>query len=180
MEPWGRQPGESSQAFHAFSHYRDLVSERSQDKAYREHLRQCRGLQKGVKGVSGRWQRWNHDYGWVSRVAAYDADLDRQQRQRREKELLEARDRHANLARLVQNKFLERMRTLTPEEIPVMALTQMLRVSTDVELRALGGAVESVKAEVTGKDGGPIELAAVTLAQRLQRIIDAGAADPTG
>lgn len=35
-----------------------------------------------------------------------------------------------------------------------------------------------VKQEITGKDGGPIELAAVTLAQRLQRIVDATTKTP--
>ena len=35
-----------------------------------------------------------------------------------------------------------------------------------------------VRQELTGPDGGPIELAAVTLSQRLQRIIDAEPATP--
>ena len=55
-----------------------------------------------------------------------------------------------------------------PDTDAVPKLVQLLRRRADML-----GLDAPVKQELTGRDGGPIELAVLTLAQRLQRIIDA-------
>lgn len=142
---WDRQKSESHQAFHGFAHYRDMGPERSRDKAFREHLVRCLGRKETIRQAPGRWTRWSVQWQWSARANAYDDDLDRRQRQEREKEILEARSKHANLARLVQVKFLERLRDLDPKDIPVAALPRWLEIAVRVELNALGLPTTDVK-----------------------------------
>ena len=78
---WTRSDDETAKAYAAFCAYRDLGSSRSLDAAFA----QAKGCQKGVKRVSGFWQRWSRDNHWINRAEAYDAHL----------ELLSRRDREA-------------------------------------------------------------------------------------
>ena len=132
---------EASKAFHAFTHYRDLPAERrSIDAAYREHMDQCEGRQKGAKRAPGRWDKWSTEHSWVARAAAHDADLSRQRRARRARELAEAEDRAAAIARAALGRLVKRLETLDVREIPVAILDRWIKTLTDVELRALGHA----------------------------------------
>ena len=73
------QPGESSKAFHAFGHYRDIPADmRSIAAAYRDHLEQCKQARNRPKTAPGFWRKWRSKYNWVDRVKAHDADLSRQ------------------------------------------------------------------------------------------------------
>ena len=72
-------------------------------------------------------------------------------------ELYQARDRHALLAREVQAKVLERLSNMSAQEIPVPMLAQMLKIATDVELRALGDSLGRTQTEISGPNGGPIQ-----------------------
>ena len=69
---WQRTAEETAKAYAAFCLYRDLGSGRSLRAAYAA----AKGCQKGVKRVSGYWQRWARDHQWKSRAEAYDAHLD--------------------------------------------------------------------------------------------------------
>ena len=155
IESWTRQPNESPPAFQAFVVYRDLgLGMRSNAKVSRE-------LGKSVTLMN----RWSSRWDWVKRVARYDEDIDKQIRERHIKELYEARDRHANLSRLLQTKFLERLRDLSVQDIPVVALANILKVATDVELRALGEATIKTEQEITGADGGAFRISIDELAK---------------
>ena len=147
MNSYEIQANETAPAFQAFQSYRDMgLGLRSTAKVAQE-------LGKS-KTLIDRWSgRWN----WVARVRDYDRDLDVEIRERHSRELWEARDRHANLARLMQSKFLDRMREVPPEEIPIPVLTNMLRISTDVELRALGDSLGKTQTEISGPNGVPIQ-----------------------
>ena len=72
-------------------------------------------------------------------------------------ELYQAGDRHALLAREVQEKVLERLANMSVQEIPVAMLAQMLKIATDVELRALGDSLGRTQTEISGPSGGPIQ-----------------------
>jgi hypothetical protein len=154
---WEKQNEESGPAFQAFVVYRD------QGLGNRSTARVSEALGKSVVLM----HRWSRRWQWVSRVDAYDRFLDDQMRDRHLRELYEAKDRHANLARLMQSKFLERLRDVPADQLPLAILAPMLKVATDVELRALGESTLKVETELTGARGGPITLSIDELAQAL-------------
>lgn len=81
MRAWDVQVGESSEAFNAFCHFRDLpIAGRSLSAAYQRHLEAAR-VQKGCEGVSkgarapGSWQRWSRKWNWTARAGQFDSHL---------------------------------------------------------------------------------------------------------
>ena len=69
---WERQQGESSRAFRAFIHYRDLGPDRrSLNAAYAV----ARETQEELR-APGCWYEWSAAFRWVERAAAWDAYLD--------------------------------------------------------------------------------------------------------
>ena len=147
IEPWEQQENETSTAFAAFVVYRDLgLGIRSTAKVAHE-------LSKSKQLID----RWSGKWKWVSRCRVYDQEMDRMIRERHMSELYAARDRHALLAREVQEKVLERLENMSAQEIPVPMLAQMLKIATDVELRALGDSLGRIQTEITGPSGGPIQ-----------------------
>ena len=157
MVEWDIQPGETAKAFHAFSHYRDMSpGDRSIDAAYREHVKHCEQGQTRGKRAAGFWQSWSTKHDWVSRATAHDADLSRKRRQRRAKELEEAQDRAAKIARSALDRLEERLKAIDVEQIPAAVLDRWLKTLTDVELKALGHQ-DKVALEHSGPDGDPIQ-----------------------
>ena len=147
IEPWEQQENETATAFAAFVIYRDLgLGIRSVVKV---------GQQLGKSRTL--IERWSSQWNWVNRCRVYDQELDRLIRERHMSELYAARDRHALLAREVQEKVLERLENMAADEIPVPVLAQMLKIATDVELRALGDSLGRTQTEITGPSGGPIQ-----------------------
>ena len=157
MTEWDIQPSETAKAFHAFSHYRDMPpADRSIDTAHAEHLARCEGRKRRGKRGSNRWQDWSPKHDWVSRAAAHDADLSRKRRDRRARELEEAQDRAAKIARSALDRLEERLKAIDVEQIPAAVLDRWLKTLTDVELKALGHQ-DKVALEHSGPDGGPIQ-----------------------
>ena len=157
MTEWDIQPSETAKAYHAFGHYRDMSpGDRSIDAAYREHVKHCEQGQTRGKRAAGFWQSWSTKHDWVSRATAHDADLSHQRRQRRAKELEEAQDRAAKIARSALDRLEERLKAIDVEQIPAAVLDRWLKTLTDVELKALGHQ-DKVALEHSGKDGGPIQ-----------------------
>jgi len=62
LDPWDRQPGETSKAYAAFVTYRDLGADRS-TRAVGEALTKSEALIK----------RWSGQNDWVTRAAAWDS-----------------------------------------------------------------------------------------------------------
>ncbi len=133
------QPGESSRAFHGFEHYRDLPADtRSIAAAYQEHLEQCGGHRNSPKTVPGFWKQWSSKHGWVERVKGHDADLSRRQRDRLARELSEAKENAAKVAKAALSLLVYRLKDLDMNEIPVSALGSWFKTFVEVQLRALG------------------------------------------
>lgn len=129
-------PGEPSPAFHAFTHYRNLPSgDRSIDKAWREHQRRCRGVHGVTKSRAvPRWRIWASCWGWVERTAAWDAEQDRQAREKIAADQRDARIRHARMA----NAALQSL------SVPSRALLEILQDPT-VMPRLIAEAKESTR-----------------------------------
>ena len=139
------QAGESSKAFHAFSHYRDLPADtRSIAAAYQDHLSQCGGAKNSPKTAPRFWRQWSSKYNWVERVKGHDADLSRQQRERHARELFEAKDNAAKIAKAAIALLTYRLKDLDVNEIPVSALAAWFKTFVEIHLRVLG---DSEKAE---------------------------------
>lgn len=134
---WERLPGEPSRAYHAFAHYRDLLTMRSVDKAWRQHKVACEGTDRpqiDYKRASKQWAAWAARWDWLGRAEMYDADLDRQQREKTAKTQQEARERHGRLAQgqMTVNSGLTRSILEAYQDPAVMkALTTKAKASSD-------------------------------------------------
>ena len=103
--PKAWEPGSFSghQRFHAFAHIRDLPQvERSIRAAYNDHRTRCLG-RSGERGASGRWELWSRDDDWVGRLERWDAEIDRQRREKFLKAQLDAVERHQRLTAAALN-----------------------------------------------------------------------------
>lgn len=76
--PWAQLAGESTPAFHAFTHFRSLGEARSQEAAYRQHAAEClkKQIARRARAVPGTWGAWSVKHGWVERAIAWDRELD--------------------------------------------------------------------------------------------------------
>lgn len=139
-EPWERQRHESHQAFQAFAAYRDMGTDRSTAK-----VAQRLGKSKTLM------DRWSSRWAWVSRAQAWDAELDRQNRQAQEQARRDMAERHAKEAMLLQQKILARLERLKPEELSPADLARWLDVAVKVERLSRGEPAEVVKSQVDGQ-----------------------------
>jgi PAS domain-containing protein len=132
-ELWERQPGESPQAFAAFSCYRDMEPG---ERAYRKVSAE---LGKN-KALLAKWMRVHH---WVERVAAFDADNDRRLIERTHNMRGNAITRHARVASALMGQIVKRIseaqqanKTMPANEL--RTLSAALESAARTEARALG------------------------------------------
>ncbi len=130
-------PGESARAFEAFSHYRDLGASRSTAKVGQE-----------LGKAASLMDRWSADWSWVRRAAAWDEEQDGIWRAAASARQAEMARRHIEMARRVQKKLLQRLDTLTIDEIGVRDLPRLLDIAVKIERQALGVDNSKTPAEV--------------------------------
>ena len=169
LKPWQRQPGEPRKAFHGFVHYRNMVAyERSLDRAYTGHLRDCR--KSGVSpttilSASPNWKIWKFKYNWEARADAHDAELAEKDRQRRVREIEAMNDRHAALALGLQNQVIHRLNSLAESKTPLQLTGAQMAIMSDrattIERRARGQPTEILKTEES-QGGTPLDLSKLT------------------
>ena len=82
-ELWHRQPGETAQAFNAFSVYRNLPPPRTVIGAARNYAETTR---RNERTVHTQFHQWSRKFEWQDRADAYDLMLDRVRLQARETE----------------------------------------------------------------------------------------------
>jgi hypothetical protein len=159
LAPWEQRHdlAESSVAYHAFCHYRDLdTRDRTLNRAYNNHMTQCRtGAGEVTEGeptwlrASGCWQDWKRDYRWDERVALKTAYEDRRERERQLQAIKDMNVRHAALGVKIQNQLVKLLEEFDPKTIQPKDLAPILKAATDVERRARGEATEIVQNETT-------------------------------
>lgn len=89
--PWDRMDSETSMAFHGFTHYRDLGTERSIARAMQDHRDNC----PEGKAREATWEEWSSRFEWVDRSVAWDRHLDGVQQKAFEGSFAEIGERHA-------------------------------------------------------------------------------------
>ncbi len=149
--PWEQLPEESSKAYAAFCVFRDLGPRRSVEEASRVYHR--KKPQDGNKpeterhGASGQIRRWAERWNWSGRARAWDQELERVQRNQQVKAVAEMADRHAKEAMMLQNKAVERLRQLRPEELGPRETLSYLVEAAKLERLARGEPTERVAEE---------------------------------
>jgi len=101
--------GESSRAYAAFTLYRDLGPARSQQSAWREHLKRA-GRGEETISCPRTWQDWSSKFEWVGRAAAYDQEIDAQRLKARIEKTRELEERRAQFEFENQDRLEKRVR----------------------------------------------------------------------
>ena len=112
---WERQPGESSQAFDAFSHYRDMGGERS-----------IRAVAEKLHKSSQLLGRWSRTWFWVERCRAYDNELSRKAEAQAIRDLSSMRKRQIRLAMQMQEKALAALEALDATELDANEIVKLI------------------------------------------------------
>lgn len=159
-QPWERLHGESAPAFEAFAKYRDMGADRSLAKVAQE-------LGKSTTLV----ERWSARDSWVVRVEAWDVEQDRVWRATQIASRRETGRRQLRIANAIQGRLVDALARLDIDTLTARDIAHWLDVSVKVQRQALGQADQ--RTEVTGANGGPIELASLSHEEaraRLQEI----------
>lgn len=131
---WERQTGEGDKAWEAFVIYRDLGPDRS--------LRQ---VAKRLERSPGYLEELSRTKGWTERVAAWDAELDRQARKAQVAEITKMRKNHATLAVSMLTKAAKGLQLLPPEDLKAVDISRMVEVASKLERLARGDVGEVVE-----------------------------------
>lgn len=152
---WERQPGETVKAFQAFIAYRDMGG-RSQ-RAVAQTLGKSRQL----------LDKWSTTWRWVERVKAWDDHRDGEGRKAELKAIRDMRARHAQEAVALQTKALDRLRTLDAAALTPNDVLRFFVEAAKLERVARGQPETITQQEITGKNGGPVEIQAMVDLTRL-------------
>lgn len=168
---WERQRGETARAFAAFCAYRDLGRSRTLVEAARAFYESPNVGRTSAK--VRQVERWSSAHGWVRRVDAYDEEMGRERRLRREQAIYDLEERHARIAQSFQSKVIQRLQTLRVEELSPTDLARWFDVAARIERQALGQATSITEHRVS-----PVErLMRLLSGQALDQVLSA---DPGG
>jgi hypothetical protein len=155
-----RQPKETDEAFHAFTLYREMGPKRSLDRV--------RGLLKVSMTVCGRWST-NHN--WIKRAGAWDAYKDEIRIEVTRRTIERIARQNLRIALKGQDKLLEALKITQSQEITPAMVPSWIRAMA--ELEKIAKSSPNMKVELSGANGGPIDIqhnfeeAAESLASKL-------------
>jgi hypothetical protein len=149
---WDQLPGESAKAYAAFCLYRDQGPRRSLDEASRLYHSQPPMAAKAPpagrrRRASGQIRLWAQRWNWSARAWAWDQELARVKTSQRLAAAEEMDERHVREAMLLQNKAVERLRQLRPEELKPRETVTFLVEAAKLERLARGEPTERVAEE---------------------------------
>lgn len=140
--PWDQQPHESARAYAAFEHYRSAGPERA-----------LRSTSRATGVPLSTVNHWSAKWHWVTRTAAWDADLADKAHAAEADELVEMRRQHIKMAKAFQTNVVRRLQTIDPETLSPVHLAAWFKLSVDVERQARGEADSRVDVEHSGTIG---------------------------
>jgi hypothetical protein len=100
------------------------------------------------RGASGQVRLWAERWNWSVRACAWDQELERVKRNQQFAALEEMAERHAKEALLLQNKAVERLRQLRPQELGPRETLSYLIEAAKLERLARGEPTERVAEEL--------------------------------
>lgn len=134
VEIWDRMVGESTKAYKAFCLYRDMGPD---DRSYAKVGQRTGKTKQAI-------EKWGLRWNWVARATAYDDYTEVQTRAVQERERKAMAERHAKQAMLIQQKIIQRLQTLNPDDIPPSSITSMFEAAVRVERISRGESTENV------------------------------------
>jgi hypothetical protein len=145
--PWDRLPGESAKAYRAFGLYRDLGARRSLNETSRIYHSAPQESPERPREASGQIRLWANRWSWNARVEAWDQQLEQVKRSKLIEAVEEMADRHVKEAMMLQNKAVERLRQLRPEELKPREILDYLIEAAKLERLARGEPTERIAEE---------------------------------
>ena len=159
LKPWQQQAGESSKAFHAFTHFLSLLPhERSMSAAYTAHLIHCKG-QNHTKKVHciPDWNEWRFRFSWPERAHAHDAEMFEHERSLRVHEIKEMNKRHVKMAIDLQSAVVHRLKLVVEHpslvQLGPVEMARVLDKAAIIERRARDVATAIVQHQGTPESG---------------------------
>src|SRR5439155_20196404 len=149
---WDQLPSETAKAYAAFCLYRDQGPQRSIEEASRVYhdrgsLHETATPSHRKRRASGQIGRWAQRWNWSARARAWDEELDKVRRQKQVEAVAEMAERHVKEALMLQNKAVERLRQLRPEELKPRDTLSYLVEAVKLERLARGEPTERVAEE---------------------------------
>ena len=167
-EIWDRLPGESATQYDRFCRYRDMrytgADGRKLDgiqSPFRK--RNLRGLaeEMGIKRYMTLGDA-STKYNWVERCEAYDAEIERQNREQQEQAILKMNKDHADLAAQMVRKAAKRLLTIPEEELSAADIVRLVDVGVKIERLSRGESTENkqISGEATMNHKGAVTVKA--------------------
>lgn len=130
---WEKFPEETNRAFGAFVVYRNMPAHKRSIQASVKEL-----YDEVAPGKLRQMQKWSSMYSWVARAGAWDKELDREARQELLKQVKDANVRHIKLAQAMQQKAIERLKTMQAIELSVRDVLDWIVNGAKIERLTLG------------------------------------------
>lgn len=143
---YDRRPQETDPSWQGFTTFRDMP-ERTLAKVATE-------LGKSVQLI----ERWSQRHDWVRRSGLWDADQDRAKTRGILSGIEDMEHRHSQIGKLMQQKGLEAIRSMNPEDFTPTQAEQWISEGIAIERRAAGKATEIFQEEVVDRSTIPATL----------------------
>jgi hypothetical protein len=153
-EPWERQPGEPNRWFARFERYRlagpsrSLVGTVNAEQAEKGNKRQTK--------VPGAWSRAAASWRWRQRAEAWDEQERQKARAAHAKNVEEMNHRHIQEAQALQNKAIQRLKSLELDDLSAADVVRYLVEATKLERTARGEPESIEERRLTGRGGGAV------------------------
>lgn len=184
-ELWEQQPGESGTLFAHFVFYRDMrypkVTRQVKDEdgkikktttetvmdgtvpyEKRSLRKTAEALGMNKRTIANQSAKWD----WVRRCEAYDAHVDRMNREANEAAIRKMKQDHALLAQQMIRKATRRLLTMPDDEISAAELARIVDVGVKVERLSRGESTENQAVTHTGevevKRDAPLDLSVLS------------------
>jgi len=150
MESWEKLADESPKAYKLFLNYLGMGCIRSIAKV-RQDIGKKPGYDRQLEKYSAR-------YHWVKRAELFDKDIEKDTLEELCKKNIEMNLRHIESSMLMQQKSLERFRTLDLSSVSPSDAVKMFEAAVKLERIARGAPSDTIRQELTGIGGKAISI----------------------